>query len=328
MRARPYLHWWDRAGRAKRYIAKNPRNRERPRTSHRRTHERSIGNFVISNPDDIRDAYAEVKNACKAGWTSTAAADALIELAILSLRFLESEGTPIDLVSNVPDKEYMSYRLDRVVARPANKRFYLRDEREVGSLWRSWAAEDDITEERLACLLYTVALAPCLVMELLDRQNKKGPATYFECLVGHLFATSLGTEPDKTVTLPVHGRSVRMTMDFLFDMGSGQPNIHLPVKMSTRERVVQAWSHQRLLESAYGKGSYIGVMVIFSETKLNSRSLEVVGICVPNQWLVYQTLLAKMENIYYFDRPSRYEALTNRFPDVIQIGQFADYFVR
>lgn len=115
-----------------------------------------------------------------------------------------------------------------------------------------------------------------------------------------------------------------MTMDFLFDTTSGTPNIHLPVKMSTRERIVQAWAHQRILDATFGHGHYQGIMVLFSETKLDSRTLEVVEICVPSQWLIYQTLLAKMHCIYYFDMPVRYRELTSSHPQVIQIKPISD----
>lgn len=117
-----------------------------------------------------------------------------------------------------------------------------------------------------------------------------------------------------------------MTMDFLFETADDSPNIHLPVKMSTRERVVQAWAHQRLLDAAYGSARYKGIMVLFSETKLDSRTHEVVEICVPDQWLAYQTLLARMERIYYFDMPIRYQELTEAFPSVIRIRPFQQLF--
>jgi hypothetical protein len=274
---------------------------------------------------DLHAAYGEAKDACSKDWAGKAAGHAIIRLAALSLRFLESQGSPIDLVSRVRGKEYISYRLGSIVARPANRALFIRDEREVSSLWESWE-ENAMGDYDLARMSYTVALAPCLAMELADRQNKKGPATYFECLIGHLFARTYGRNPERSVALPVHGRSVRMTMDFLFGMGTGRANVHLAVKMSTRERVVQAWAHQRLLNSAYGEGVYKGILVVSSETKMDSRSLEVVEICLPDQWLAYQTLLARMDRIYYFDVPARYQALTNRYPEVIQIRQFGEFF--
>lgn len=190
--------------------------------------------------------------------------------------------------------------------------------------WRSWSPGSSDADE-FERMFYTVALAPCLAMELFDRNNKKSPATYFECLIGHIFAQVFGFEPVKQAVLSVSGRRVRMTMDFLFETSDDVANIHLPVKMSTRERVVQAWAHQRLLDSTYGSGSYKGIMVLFSETKLDSRSREVIEICVPDQWLVYQTLLSKMDRIYYFDMPVRYRELTNDFSSTIQIKPFYEF---
>jgi hypothetical protein len=225
----------------------------------------------------------------------------------------------------VPGKQYFSFKKANVIARPANRGLFIADSSVITRLWKQWLAEA-ISPTDFAKLTYTIALAPCLAMELFDRQNKKGPATFFECYIGHLFAKAIGINPTKRARLPVHGRNVLMTMDFLIDMGKKHRKIHLPVKMSTRERVVQAWAHQRLLDAAYGEGAYRGIMVLFSETKLDSRSLEVVEICVPDQWLAYQCLLAHMDRIYYFDIPVRYQELTEQFPDVIAIKQFGEFF--
>jgi hypothetical protein len=141
--------------------------------------------------------------------------------------------------------------------------------------------------------------------------------------VGHLFARVIGVNPTREVTLPLVGLSPRMTMDFIFDVGEGRPKIHLPVKTSTRERVVQAWAYQRLLDAAFGHAKYRGILVVHSETKLDLRSREVIEICVPDQWLAYQRLLSKMDRIYYFDIPNRYAQLAAKFPDDIPLRQFS-----
>ncbi len=273
----------------------------------------------------LRAEYAKVKDLCADDMKGVRAGESIIELANVSLDFLTKKCTPIELVSKVPGKQYFSFKKGKIVARPANKQFFVPDSREIARLWKKWV-DELITPIEFAKLTYTIALAPCLAMEIFDRQNKKGPATFFECYIGHLFAKSLGVNPTKRVRLPVHGRNVLMTMDFLIDMGESHRKIHLPVKMSTRERVVQAWGHQRLLDAAYGIGVYRGIMVLFSETKLDSRSLEVVEICVPDQWLAYQSLLARLDRIYYFDIPARYETLAAQHPEVLSIKQFGEFF--
>ena len=108
-------------------------------------------------------------------------------------------------------------------------------------MWAEWS-RGRLGGGDLESFLYTVALSPCLALELFDRQNKKGPATYFECFVGHLVARAAGAEPRKRAVLPIQNRSVRLTMDFIFDLLE-KASIDLAVKMSTRERVVQAWAH-------------------------------------------------------------------------------------
>lgn len=277
------------------------------------------------NSTKIRREYQDVKRACQKDWMAPLAGRALLKMAKTSLEFLNAQAEQIALISKVPGKQYISFRLADTVARPANKALYVADYAQIKSWWGSFY-KATLASDEVSRLLYTMALAPCLAMELLDRQNKKGPATYFECLVGHLFARDLSTQPMKKASLPVQGRQVRLTMDFLFQTPKEKPNLHLPVKMSTRERVVQAWSHQRLLDGAFGRGTYEGKMVIFSETKLNSKSLEVVEICVPDQWLAYQTLLSKMKVIYYFDAPNRYMELTTKYPELIEIRPFTEYF--
>lgn len=278
------------------------------------------------NRDELRSAYDAVKRAVQNDCGSDASSRSIIELAVIALQFLGEDCEQVELHSLVPGKEYVSFARDGVVARPANRELFANDVRAITRDWASWARGREIGHPRLSQMLYTVALAPGLAMELFNRNDKKSPATFFEHMIGHIFAKSLGIAPVRSATLPVSGRSVRMTMDFLFEIDGDAPNIHLPVKMSTRERVVQAWAHQRLLDSAYGDGTYKGVMVAFSETKLDIRKREVVEICVPDQWLTYQSLLANMERIYYFDVPVRYRELTDEFPSVISIRPFHEFF--
>ena len=279
------------------------------------------------NPDSVlRIEYEKVKQACSTDYKSIDATKAIFELVAASLTFLKRSCKPIKLVSRVAGKEYFTFTNGTIVARPANKRLFLRSVKTIKALWKDWLS-GRITPEGFSMLSYTTALAPCLAVELFDRQNKKGPATYFECYIGHLFAKALGVNPTKAARLPIENREVLMTMDFLIDVGDKHRKIHLPVKMSTRERVVQAWAHQRLLDAAYGEKVYRGIMVLFSETKLDSRSLEVVEICVPDQWVAYQTYLARMDRIYYFDMPERYRSLTETYPSVIAIKPFGDFFI-
>ena len=186
----------------------------------------------------LREAYTDVRRACRNDWRSDAVSQAILDLAVTSLQFLAAECDQIALNSLVPGKNYISFLRNGVVTRPANRALFLLDPERIAKEWHSWMRNRPNIPDA-GRIFYTVALAPCLAMELFGRNNKKGPATFFECMIGHFFAKSLDTNPTKNAELSVAGRSVRMTMDFLFEIAGNPPNIHLPVKMSTRERVVK-----------------------------------------------------------------------------------------
>lgn len=275
----------------------------------------------------LRTRYQTVKSACASAYADPSTGRAILTLARTSFNFFHSSCIRVDLISRVHGKTYIAFsrrNARRITSRPVNTRYFLDDFAAVETLWNAFQTGSMPSHDDLMRLLYSIAIVPCVAMELFDRQNKKGPATYFECLIGHIFARVLACNPRKRTSFVIAERPVRITMDFLFDPPGANP-IHLAVKMSTRERIVQAWAHQRMLDSAYGSNTYRGIMVLFSETKLDSRSREVVEICVPDQWLAYQSLLAKMETIYYFDIPCRYEQMGVDSPGIIDLRSVASF---
>jgi hypothetical protein len=96
------------------------------------------------------------------------------------------------------------------------------------------------------------------------------------------------------------------------------------VKTSTRERVIQVWAHQRVLDGVYGTGRFLGTPVILGETKTDRRKREVIEICLPDQWRIYQMHIAQLKRIYYLDVPATYEKLSEVFPplNVKPLGHF------
>ena len=108
------------------------------------------------------------------------------------------------------------------------------------------------------------------------------------------------------------------------------PKFDVPVKTSTRERCVEVWAQQRILDGAYGTGRFLGLLTCISETKMNSESKDhskwkVDDVCVPNQWINYQLFIAQIKRAYYLDIPSRYEQLNNSFPR-IHVKKFGEFF--
>lgn len=274
----------------------------------------------------LRAPYLNLKKLAKRDYGGAETGEQIIDLVRVSLTYLAEMAAPIDLISKVPGKNYFAFASkagQSGTSSPINRDLFNPDHAAIEAGWRAWRVGNP--PMGLSTLIYTMASSYRAASELFDRQNRKGPATYFETLIGHLFARELGVNPEKTVAIPILGRNVRLTMDFLFSPGEGTPHVHLPVKMSTRERVVQAWAHQRILDACYGHAAYRAILVAFSETKLDSRTLEVIEITVPNQWLAYQKYLARMDRIYYFDIPAKYAALAAEFP-IFQLKQFGEFF--
>jgi hypothetical protein len=62
---------------------------------------------------------------------------------------------------------------------------------------------------------------------------------------------------------------------------------------------------------------------VSAETKGDSRTGEVIEICVPKQLQMFQSRVAEISRIYYLDPPQAYLALANDFPRV-EVKSFAE----
>jgi hypothetical protein len=234
----------------------------------------------------------------------------------------------LELTTGIPNKRYVAFELDSRISRAVNADLFAED---VSTDWamfvealhaRNVTALDAQTVTRL---LYSVAISFCAVIDLTRSGDQKTPGTYFEWLVGHLFAAELGVAP--TTRLPVLNLDMETTLptDFTFDLGPGRPKFHLPVKTSTRERVIQVWAHQRVLDGVYGTGRFLGTPVILAETKTDRQTRNVVEICLPEQWRIYQMHIAQLRRIYYLDVPDAYVRLNEVFPP-LHIRPFGEFF--
>jgi hypothetical protein len=174
--------------------------------------------------------------------------------------------------------------------------------------------------------MYMLAMSYCCASDLLRSGDQKSPATYFECLNGHLFSQMLGVNPRTQVeVLQLEEEAGTLPTDFIFDLGKGAPKFHVPIKISTRERVIQVFAHQRVLDGVHGFGKFKGILVCLTETKLDHKKREVVEICVPKQWNLYQRFIAPMYRFYYYDMPQKYAALTTGDPPM-SVSPFTRFF--
>ncbi len=239
-----------------------------------------------------------------------------------------TRATAVPLATQIPNKQYVSFELDGRRSRAVNTVLFERSVQDWRAFLDGIYANDysGLTSEVITRRVYSLAISFCAVIDLTRRGDQKTPGTFFEWLIGHLFAVRLATNPTKR--LPVLNLDLTTTLptDFIFDLGEGRPKFHLPVKTSTRERVIQVWAHQRVLDGVYGTGRFLGTPVILTETKTDQQSRSVVEICLPEQWRIYQMHIAQLRRVYYLDVPAAYARLNDVFPP-LHVAPFGQFFL-
>lgn len=227
----------------------------------------------------------------------------------------------------MPDKEYFAFGAGKRLSRAVSGQLFVSDFGEWDALRRNAAANrsPDIDSERITRIIHSAAVSFFCFIDLTKEGDQKTPGTFFEYLIGCLFAARLGVNP--TTKLPVLSLDAKATLptDFIFDHGPNRAKYHVPIKVSTRERVIQVWAHQRVLNGVYGTGRFLGTPVILTETKTDKRKREVIEICLPDQWRIYQTHIAQLKRIYYLDVPARYAKLNEAFPP-LSVKPFGRFF--
>lgn len=171
--------------------------------------------------------------------------------------------------------------------------------------------------------LYVIAMNYCCCSDLLIGV-KKNAGDFFEKLIGHLYSRHLNICPSTQISaVELDGESISLPTDYIFDFGFGKPKFHVPVKTSTRERVVEVWAQQRILDGAFGVGRFVCLLTCIGETNLE-KNMSVGITCVPNQWMNYQLFVSQIKRAYYLDVPDRYNELNYRFPriHVKELGEF------
>jgi hypothetical protein len=266
-------------------------------------------------------AYTALIRMARGGLGSEGTTGLISDLVRASLALLE-ETDRVDLISSVPGKAYFAFQVGNTLSGPI--RIDLFDPAIVAQYGAAFVdgTYGNLNQDVLERLLYTMAISYRCEAELRGTGDRKRPATFFEVFIGNLFARSLGVNPTNQIEVLTLQPRAALPTDFIFDPGPGRRSVHMPVKLSTRERVIQAWAHQRVLDGVFGVGRFRGVLVVLSETKLDRATREVIEICLPEQWRVYQLFIAQMFRVYYLDVPVRYAALPGVFPN-IQVGQLS-----
>ena len=250
----------------------------------------------------------------------------LANLAVGAKGFLSTLARH-DLISKVPTKKYFMFKDEGrgKTSRPVNPALF--DEQlDRSTIDKILACDiDGMTSEQITTAVYTMAMSYCASADIIKSSDQKTPGTFFEFLIGHIVARRLGVNPDRQITVPTLDEKVTLPTDFVFNLGEGKNRIHLPIKISTRERVVQVWAHQRVLDGMHGVARFKGILVAMAETN-KQKEKSVTEVCLPNQWTAYQMYIAQMFRVYYLDIPQKYLSLKNKYP-FIQVKPFGDFFL-
>jgi hypothetical protein len=162
---------------------------------------------------------------------------------------------------------------------------------------------------------------------LLKERDQQRPGTFFAYLISHLVAARFGVNPQRELPLINVETESKLPTDFTFDVTGprGRRRFHLPLKTSTRERAIQIFAHQAMLDNAHGRRIFAAIPVILGETKTDRSKREVIEICLPRQWQLYQRHLALLARVYYLDVPEPYRRLISGEPPLV-VKEFGEFF--
>ena len=240
-----------------------------------------------------------------------------------------AECERLSLNSKVAGKSYFAFVGDKRKSRPINVELFGNGERDAFEVFGEIleGRRHDLSSDLMTRSIYEVAMTCCAARDISSSGDQKTPGTIFEWLCAAIVQACLNVIP--TRALPVLNLDLKgdLPTDFVFDMGMEKPKFHLPVKTSTRERIIQVWAHQRVLDGVYGVGRFLAMPIILTETKLDSKKLEVVEICLPWQWRLYQMHVATLWNVCYLDAPASYLELDTKFPRV-GVSTLGDFLVK
>lgn len=217
-------------------------------------------------------------------------------------------------------------------SRPVVRKWYIEDPRDFEVRWATVVASIDSDRHVLTCaaeeansVLYTAVIAVASAFDVWKPTSRKTPGTFFEVLLGSFMSRLLPTYArTKHIPLPLDlgaepaSNEDSVSTDIVFTRPNGSKSLVIPAKITTRERIVQPFAHQRILDSVFGPGRYVSVLTCVSETQRDDRNRRANMICVPGTVRLFQRHLAPLGGIYYLDPPARY--LAADMLDVVPVG--------
>lgn len=254
-----------------------------------------------------------------------------------------------------PPVPYNVFSVGEIVSRPVRPDLYI-DQQDIflssydamlDSLRagpEDWSDEDVIRANRV---VYSSVMSVACCYDLWKRGSRKTPGTFFEILMAsflqqmlpnaiftkHIPLAALLQDPELADGIlessssdeQEDSESSSVSTDLVIGFPSRPGGIVVPLKITTRERIVQPFAHQRILDSAFGVDTYQSLLVCISETQLDDKTRSVKQVCVPGTVKLFQRYLAPIRALYYCDLPRRYTTLDMQ--KVISVRSVGNFFI-
>lgn len=260
-----------------------------------------------------------------------------------------------------PNVSYYSYSIEGNFSRPIRPDLFIDDSlaftEAYEDLLRGYnkvPAEWSIAEAACAnSVIYTGVMAIACCFDLWQRGSRKTPGTFFEILMAGVLKELFSelyfskhiplTEFFEDVDLAeITGDSVDMgsttdagveheesasslSTDLVIKNTQSGKGLVIPLKITTRERIVQPFAHQRILNSAFGSDRFTSFIVCISETQQDAKNEKVKQVCVPGTIKLFQKYLAPIGGLYYCDVPQRYDA--DDMQKIISTKSVGNFFI-
>ena len=261
--------------------------------------------------DQATGAFATVKQAYDGGGNDLRAIGVIAESCLNIIVHHSAAADQGTLGTAAQQKQYIVFKRNsgsKNISRPVLKDVFLADVSAFKKVWADFVNAIRPGSKSVECTcadqaVYTTIMAFACAFDLVKPTSRKTPGTFFEVVIGMILTLVSGRVRGKQVDLP--GEKYKVPTDIYLMGAKDAPQLVIPTKITTRERIVQAWAHQRILEAVFGKGKYRSILVAASELQRDGDK-GVHEICVPNQVGMFQEHLSEMSGMYYLDPPLSY----------------------
>ena len=234
----------------------------------------------------------------------------LRDISIECLQKLDT-GLTYTSYSRTDNKRYLVAAEQNARSRPINCELMIWNPQEFSRRWDNFIGSIEpinhisrCDEHEVNCVIYTAIMSFSASYDIWKNRSRKTPGTHFEVLLGSLIHQFLPSfSRDKFIRLP--NQDEKVSTDIVFD--NDGVGIVIPAKITTRERIVQPYAHQRILDSIFGVGRYRSILLCVSETQRDDDKHAVHDICVPGTIRLFQEHLSHLYGLYYLDPPPRYQ---------------------